>query len=44
MLGEYIDDKIDVTNCYALPFEEDAKDKKVWFVDHVSKCWKCTRR
>lgn len=35
LLGEYIDDKIDVTNCYALPFEEDAKDKKVWFVDHV---------
>ena len=35
LLGEYIEDKIDVTNCYALPFEEDQTDKKVWFVDHV---------
>ena len=35
LLGEYIDGKVDVTNCYALPFEEDPKDKKVWFVDHV---------
>ena len=35
LLGEYIDDKIDITNCYALPFEEDPKDKKVWYVDHV---------
>jgi 26S proteasome regulatory subunit N8 len=35
LLGEYIDDKVDVTNCYALPFEEDPKDKKVWFVDHI---------
>ena len=37
LLGEYIsiDNKIDVTNCYALPFEEDPKDKKVWFVDHI---------
>jgi len=35
LLGEYIDNKVDVTNCYALPFEEDPKDKKVWFVDHI---------
>ena len=35
LLVEYIDDKVDVTNCYALPFEEDPKDKKVWFVDHI---------
>lgn len=35
LMGEYIDGKIDVTNCYALPFEEDPKDKKVWYVDHV---------
>lgn len=35
LLGEIVEDKIDVTNCYALPFEEDQKDKKVWFVDHV---------
>ena len=35
LLGEYIDGKIDVTNCYALPFEEDPKDKKVWYVDHI---------
>ena len=35
LLGEYIDGKVDVTNCYALPFEEDPKDKKVWYVDHI---------
>ena len=35
LLGEYIDGKVDITNCYALPFEEDPKDKKVWYVDHV---------
>ena len=35
LLGEYIDEKIDITNCYALPFEEDPKDKKVWYVDHT---------
>ena len=35
VLGEYFEGKLDVTNCYALPFEEDPKDKKVWYVDHV---------
>lgn len=35
LLGEYIDGKVDITNCYAIPFEEDPRDKKVWFVDHV---------
>ena len=35
LLGEYVGDKIEVTNCYAIPFEEDPKDKKVWFVDHI---------
>ena len=35
LLGEYVEGKIDITNCYALPFEEDPKDKKVWYVDHV---------
>ena len=31
LLGEYIEDKVDITNCYALPFEEDPKDKKVCY-------------
>lgn len=35
LLGEYVGDKVEVTNCYAVPFEEDPKDKKVWFVDHI---------
>ncbi len=35
LLGEYVGDKIEVTNCYAIPFEEDPRDKKVWFVDHL---------
>ena len=32
LLGEIVDDKIDVTNCYALPFEEDQKDTKEYNV------------
>lgn len=35
LLGEYVGDKVEITNCYAIPFEEDVKDKKVWFVDHI---------
>ena len=35
LLGEYIDEKVDITNCYAIPFEEDPKDIKIWYVDHV---------
>ena len=35
LLGEITADRVDITSCYALPFEEDPKDKKVWFVDHV---------
>lgn len=26
---------MDVTNCYAIPFEEDPKDPNVWFLDHT---------
>lgn len=26
---------IDVTNCYAIPFEEDPKDQNIWFLDHI---------
>lgn len=25
LLGEYVDGKVDITNCYALPFEEDQR-------------------
>ena len=36
LLGEYGDNGVlDVTNCYAVPFEEDLKDLDVWFLDHV---------
>lgn len=35
LLGEITPERVDITSCYALPFEEDPKDKKVWFVDHV---------
>ena len=35
LLGEYVGDKVDITNSYALPFEEDPKDKKIWFLDHI---------
>ena len=36
LLGEYGDNNIlDVTNCYAVPFEEELNDPDVWFFDHI---------
>merc|ERR1719247_2394088 len=34
LLGEVYDLKLHVTNCFGLPFEEDARDPQVWFLDH----------
>lgn len=34
LLGEVFKGKVDVTNSYAVPFEEDLKDPTVWFLDH----------
>lgn len=34
LLGETFKGKIDITNSYAVPFEEDRKDPNVWFFDH----------
>jgi len=34
LLGETSDGKLHVTNCFAVPFEEDPRDPQVWFVDH----------
>jgi 26S proteasome regulatory subunit N8 len=34
LLGEVTDFKLHVTNCFAVPFEEDPRDPQVWFVDH----------
>jgi len=28
------DTKLHITNCFAIPFEEDARDPQVWFLDH----------
>ncbi len=36
LLGEYGDNSIlDVTNCYAVPFEEDLQETEIWFFDHI---------
>ena len=36
LLGEYGDKgTLDVTNCYAVPFEEDMNEPQVWFFDHI---------
>jgi len=35
LLGEYHKGVLNITNWYAIPFEEDLKDKDVWFVDHI---------
>merc|ERR1719198_1332310 len=34
LLGEIYDLKLHITNCFAIPFEEDARDPQVWFLDH----------
>merc|ERR1712125_199322 len=34
LLGEVTDMKLHVTNCFAVPFEEDQRDPQVWFLDH----------
>jgi hypothetical protein len=33
LLGENYKGKVDITNSYAVPFEEDTKDEKIWFLD-----------
>ena len=36
MLGEYSDQGVlEVTNCYAVPFEEDKDEPEIWFFDHI---------
>jgi proteasome lid subunit RPN8/RPN11 len=36
LLGEYGDHGVlDVTNCYAVPFDEDLQEPTVWFFDHI---------
>jgi len=34
LLGELYDTKLHLTNCFGIPFEEDARDPQVWFLDH----------
>lgn len=34
-MGEYSKGVLNITNSYAIPFEEDLKDKDVWFLDHI---------
>jgi proteasome lid subunit RPN8/RPN11 len=36
LMGEYGDRGVlDVTNCYAIPFEEELNDPSIWFFDHI---------
>jgi 26S proteasome regulatory subunit N8 len=34
LLGEFSGGVVDVTNSFAVPFEEDPKDPSIWFLDH----------
>lgn len=34
LLGEVWKGQVDVTNSFALPFEEDDNDTNIWFLDH----------
>ena len=33
--GETNGDKIEVVNCYGIPFEEDPSQSNIWFLDHL---------
>ena len=36
LLGMYTDNNVlDVTNCFAVPFDEELNEPDVWFFDHV---------
>ena len=36
LLGEYGDRGVlDITNCYAVPFEENLDEQNIWFFDHI---------
>jgi 26S proteasome regulatory subunit N8 len=35
LCGEIRDGNIHITNCYAVPFEEDSRDPRVWYLDHL---------
>lgn len=34
LLGETYKGRVDVSNSFAIPFEEDAKDPSIWYLDH----------
>eukprot|EP00439_Symbiodinium_sp_Y106_P038639 s2804_g4.t1 len=34
LVGEVSDYSLHITNCFAVPFEEDPRDPQVWFLDH----------
>ena len=34
LLGTVSKGVVDITNCYAVPFEEDDKDLNIWYLDH----------
>ncbi|KAL3159809.1 26S proteasome non-ATPase regulatory subunit 7 A [Trebouxia sp. C0009 RCD-2024] len=34
LLGETYKGRVDITNCFAVPFEEDDRDPNIWFLDH----------
>ena len=34
LLGETYKGRVDISNSFAVPFEEDAKDDSIWFLDH----------
>lgn len=35
LLGSTSKGVVDITNCYAVPFEEDERDLKIWYLDHA---------
>ena len=36
LMGEYGDNGVlEVTNCFAVPFEEDKDEPNIWFFDHI---------
>lgn len=35
LLGNVVDNVVEVVNSYAIPFEEDPSQSSIWFLDHL---------
>jgi len=46
LLGEVYKGELDITNSFAVPFEEDERDPSIWFLDHsyIENMWAMSKK